>query len=114
VKSRKSNGKVFSLFADEVYLAKDDISNKQVALKVIRKVAGVWSHPFVKQMLMEEKKIMASLQGLDWFVQLEASWHDTNNIYLAMVSSPISFVFECLIIAADVLPYRFGKRTYQV
>lgn len=69
-----------------VYLARDNISSKNIALKVIRKVAGVWDHPFVKQILVEEKKIMASLQGLDWFVQLEASWHDTNNIYLVMVS----------------------------
>lgn len=71
----------------QVYLARDNVSSKQVALKVIRKVAGAWDHPFVKQVLIEEKKIMASLQGLDWFVQLEASWHDTNNIYLAMVGS---------------------------
>ena len=70
-----------------VYLARDNVSSKNVALKVIRKVAGVWNHPFVKQVLIDEKKIMESLQGLDWFVQLEASWHDTNNIYLAMVST---------------------------
>ena len=80
----------------QVYLAKDNISSKQVALKVIRKVAGVWDHPFVKQILIEEKKIMASLQGLDWFVQLEASWHDTNNIYLAMVSVIPPLFFWCV------------------
>ena len=80
-----------------VYLAKDHVSSKNVALKVIRKVAGVWNHPFVRQVLIDEKKIMASLQGLDWFVQLEASWHDTNNIYLAMVS----IVTRCFFEASD-------------
>ena len=80
-----------------VYLARDNVSSKNVALKVIRKVAGVWNHPFVKQILIDEKRIMASLQGLDWFVQLEASWHDTNNIYLAMVSMIAwCFFWKCL------------------
>ena len=77
-----------------VYLARDNVSSQNVALKVIRKVAGVWDHPFVKQILTDEKKIMSSLQGLDWFVQLEASWHDTNNIYLAMVSMVARCFFE--------------------
>ena len=77
-----------------VYLARDNVSNNNVALKVIRKVAGIWDNPFVKQVLIDEKKIMGSLQGLDWFVQLEASWHDTNNIYLAMVSTVAQRFFE--------------------
>ncbi|KAK2465060.1 hypothetical protein APHAL10511_002868 [Amanita phalloides] len=88
----------------QVYLARDNVSKKEVALKVIRKVAGVWDHPFVKQILMGEKKIMESLQGLDWFVQLEASWHDTNNIYLAMVYYPTdieSEIIRCEKFAAD-------------
>ncbi|KAF8345400.1 hypothetical protein F5887DRAFT_917380 [Amanita rubescens] len=86
----------------QVYLARDNVSSKQVALKVIRKVAGVWDHPFVKQVLIEEKKIMASLQGLDWFVQLEASWHDTNNIYLAMMYYPTDIESE--IIRCETFP----------
>ncbi|KAF8349622.1 kinase-like domain-containing protein [Amanita rubescens] len=88
----------------QVYLARDNVSSKNVALKVIRKVVGVWDHPFVKQILIEEKKIMESLQGLDWFVQLEASWHDTNNIYLAMMYYPTdieSEIIRCRKFSAD-------------
>lgn len=99
----------------QVYLARDNISSKKVALKVIRKVAGEWDHPLMAQILVEEKKIMASLQGLDWFVQLEASWHDTNNIYLAMVSVVIlPCSLDWLILGSDVLSYRYRKRDYQV
>ncbi|KAF8334556.1 kinase-like domain-containing protein [Amanita rubescens] len=86
----------------QVYLARDHISSKKVALKVIRKVAGEWDHPLMAQILIEEKKIMASLQGSDWFVQLEASWHDTNNIYLAMMYYPTDIESE--IIRCDKFP----------
>jgi len=98
----------------QVYFARDNISSKSVALKVIRKVAGEWDHPLMAQILIEEKKIMASLQGSDWFVQLEASWHDTNNIYLAMVSVLTPCSLDYLNLGADVLSYRYRKRNYQM
>ncbi|KAF8639109.1 hypothetical protein AX17_001724 [Amanita inopinata Kibby_2008] len=86
----------------QVYRAKDMISNRQLALKVMRKVDNVFKNPAAKQMLIDEKKIMASLQGCDWFVQLEASWHDSNNIYFAMTYYPTDIESE--IIRCEGLP----------
>ncbi|KAF8630469.1 hypothetical protein AX15_002900 [Amanita polypyramis BW_CC] len=80
----------------QVYLARDTVSDRRLALKVIKKVDGVWDHPVVKHILAEEKKIMASLEGCDWFVQLEASWHDTKNIYFAMTYYPTDLESELI------------------
>ncbi|PFH47756.1 hypothetical protein AMATHDRAFT_50077 [Amanita thiersii Skay4041] len=80
----------------QVYLVNDTISLRQFALKVMKKADTVFRHPAIGYMLMEEKRIMASLQGCDWFVQLEASWHDSKNIYLAMAYYPTDIESEII------------------
>ena len=85
-----------------------------VATPVLEPLDAVKDLAVMAQILIEEKKIMASLQGSDWFVQLEASWHDTNNIYLAIVSVALPFSLDYLIIRIDVLPYGHRERNYQM
>ncbi|KIL57544.1 hypothetical protein M378DRAFT_16164 [Amanita muscaria Koide BX008] len=68
----------------QVYLAKHTVSDRRLALKVMNREQKPFGHPVVKQLLIQERKIMESLQGCDWFVQLEASWCDSNNLYIAL------------------------------
>jgi serine/threonine protein kinase len=67
-----------------VYLARAKGTHKLFALKVIKKqgrcaaaLAGI----------VYEQRIQAMVSDQNYFVSLEASWHDENNFYLAMVCS---------------------------
>ncbi|KAM6492575.1 Protein kinase-like domain containing protein [Amanita muscaria] len=87
----------------QVYLAKHTVSNRRLALKVMNREQKLFGHPVVKQLLIQERKIhMESLQGCDWFVQLEASWCDSNNLYIAMAYYPTDLESE--IIRCETLP----------
>jgi hypothetical protein len=74
-----------------VYLAKDTITGKHFALKVIRKEGRL---PGVLDSLVYEQCIQSMVSELPGFVSLEASWHDENNFYLAMVRA--FHVFPCV------------------
>ena len=67
-----------------VYLARDTVTRKHFALKVIKKEGRL---PSVLDNLVYEQHIQSMVSGFPGFVSLEASWHDENNFYLAMVRS---------------------------
>jgi serine/threonine protein kinase len=68
----------------------------------MRKTDDIFKLPVMKEMLLQEKNIMVSLQGCEWFVQLEASWYDSHNIYFAMTYYPTDLESE--IIRCEKLP----------
>jgi serine/threonine protein kinase len=67
-----------------VYLAKDIVTGKHFALKVIKKEGRL---PVAIEGVVYEQRVQRMMSGLPGFVSLEASWHDENNFYLAMVRS---------------------------
>ncbi|KAM6492406.1 Protein kinase-like domain containing protein [Amanita muscaria] len=86
----------------QVHLAKDTVSNSRLAIKIVKKDDDIFQISVLKDMLAQEKNIMVSLQGCEWFVQLQASWYDSKNIYFAMAYYPTDLESE--IIRCDKLP----------
>jgi hypothetical protein len=76
----------------KVYFVKDRISKAKLALKVVPK-AG--KSEYTLNVVVEERELMEKLSDSPWFVNLWGSWHDSANLYIAMVcrwlSSSISF-----------------------
>ncbi|KAI0053117.1 kinase-like protein, partial [Auriscalpium vulgare] len=54
-----------------VYLAKDRVTGKKLAVKVM------------KEVLMDEQVAMRKLEGEKGFLQMHASWHDSKHFYIA-------------------------------
>jgi len=67
----------------KVYFVKDRISKAKLALKVVPK-AG--KSEYTLNVLVEERELMEKLSDSPWFVNLWGSWHDSANLYIAMVS----------------------------
>ena len=66
----------------KVYFVKDRISKAKLALKVVPK-AG--KSEYTLNVLVEERELMEKLSDSPWFVNLWGSWHDSANLYIAMV-----------------------------
>lgn len=67
-----------------VYLARNKTTSHLVALKVIKKEGR--SNGYLKG-IVREQKIQRMLSSERHFSSLEASWHDDQNFYLALVRS---------------------------
>ena len=72
----------------KVYFVKDRISKAKLALKVVPK-AG--KSEYTLNVLVEERELMEKLSDSPWFVNLWGSWHDSANLYIAMVSRRFYF-----------------------
>ena len=91
----------------KVFFVKDRISNAKLALKVVPK-AG--KSEYTLSVVVDERDIMEKLSDSPWFVNLWASWHDSANLYIAMVRPRFISLFRVRIepILADCISYRFG------
>ena len=72
----------------KVYFVKDRISNAKLALKVVPK-AG--KSEYTLNVVVDERELMEKLSDSPWFVNLWGSWHDTTNLYIAMVGRRFYF-----------------------
>ena len=72
----------------KVYFVKDRISKAKLALKVVPK-AG--KSEYTLNVLFEERELMEKLSDSPWFVDLWGSWHDSANLYMAMVGCRFYF-----------------------
>ena len=75
----------------QVCLATDRISRTRVAVKAVFKRGKLSKQGAV---VMRERDIHVKLADSPWFVKMFASWHDTEQFYIAMVGlALISFSF---------------------
>ncbi len=65
-----------------VYLAEDRVRGSRHAIKTISKQCSPVEH----ELVLNEQRLMRELGDNPWFVNLDASWHDNQCYYLAMVS----------------------------
>lgn len=72
----------------KVYFVKDQISRAKVALKVVEKKD---KNAYTLSIIVQEVDILKMLSDSPWFVNLYGSWHDSDNMYIAMVSYHPSF-----------------------
>jgi len=65
-----------------VYCVRDRITSETMALKVVSKYGKKKRHI---RSLLTEQDVLSLLSEDLWFVNLQASWSDTQNFYMAMV-----------------------------
>jgi len=75
----------------KVFFVKDRISNARLALKVVPKVG---KSEYTLNVVVEERNMMEKLSDSPWFVKLWASWHDSANLYIAMVGPRFISLFR--------------------
>ncbi|KAI0063015.1 kinase-like protein [Artomyces pyxidatus] len=72
-----------------VYLAKERLTGLDLAVKVIPKARfAAKGHSGYFGMLLSEQEAMRGLDGRKGYLPLHASWHDTDNFYLATEYCP--------------------------
>ena len=88
----------------KVYFVKDQISRARVALKVVEKKD---KNDYTLSIIVQEVDILRMLSDSPWFVNLYGSWHDHDNMYIAMVRHYVfSFHVPTKNYHLDAIPHR--------